>query len=820
MSAFVRRACFTVNLTTEDKMQIFNLLWIFKPILFVYVDSFPVDFKRTVNLLPELSVFSNCAVDIIQTELDADAYMNELSILHFAVIRSRYVYQQTSTGPLVCNGDQRHKYILKNETGSFPRALPMPRILCHVKVYIDPPRCNQWTMSYTGNYIWKLDSDMSLAVLPISHTDAVIYSDIGYLTLKTFWYFIRVGWEDLNSAASNSDNLLLALKFRGIGRWFSNIIAVELRLGWNEETNEYVCKQGDMLSFNKFAKNIHDSTLSSGCQYGNLTCELAGFEKYAVIQRRKINISSCFNLQCFPGLMQGDQNGLLIILFKEEDLSSRNYLINNLMSTIFPNSTYAYINTLMAPVSVSPMVHMVQKGQWDPVYDLPPGVALYFLSCTSIRKQGEVSFIGFISAFDWETWVLVCISYISTIMCLWMVYQSVNFNISTFPVQLFVDHGWGNCRVPKSILMAWAFSIILLNVQYRGKNIDRLTSQLPPMHFDTLLELVDNNFTLYSPMSTKTQHNLKTVVYTLKRHEFRKSGNVFRPNSSELDTEYLHAKLKEIPRIALVADKIPNWYSLAIKKALDETSGNKLLNRIPRLLYKPRSMEEWIDWNPKTIANHIGSCNNSALIANFHTIAEINSILKEQLTYSEYENIHISSKPALTTFTSIIFLNIPGHPEPLQSRRRSVAQSGLLHVWSKWKGIYSLNQSVKKHLREFSGRKEKAESPQILTMKSNIRAVYWVWLSMCVVAASAFVTEIFRTLTDGCQKKMAMINSRYFKTVILDVLKQTKLCLMYVCRTVSRKIFVKRLHKQSSSTCKRKNCITFNLYKKIVSRRS
>lgn len=371
---------------------------------------------------------------------------------------------------------------------------------------------------------------------------------------------------------------------------------------------------------------------------------------------------------------------------------------------------------------------------------------------------------------------------------LFLVNQSISFKVSTFPYMLFLEQGVGRSRIPRYIILTWALSCIVLTVQYQGKNIDRLTSQLPPRHLDTLEELLGNSFRLYSPRSAGTVFGLKSVINSIKRAMTREQGINYDANSSELDTNYLVAYMKEDPMVFELMEEWSKAYTVATEEAYANID---LLHKIQGHLYKPRSIWEWLSWNLTTIAHRIGACNNSASIANYRTTVELNSILKVQLTSTEYENIHISSKPAFNTYASIIFTNIPGHPEQFTSRWRTLAHSGLLDLWSKWEQIYSLSKSVKNNLREFHGRRENDEIPNRLAMKSNIKVVYWVWLSMCTVAGAAFIGEILEILNEFIRKIIDLVDLGSCKTVIFYLIQQIRLYYKLTC--VSKKIIVERL---------------------------
>lgn len=370
---------FPAFLSKKKKMKILNFLWVLKPILFAYGDLVPfTGVQRTINLLPELNVFSECSVDIIQTRLETDSNVDALSVLPFPVIRSLYVYHERSFGALQCNGNEQAKYTFKTENNSVLRVLPLSSMLCYVKVYLDPPACKQWSMPYIDFVqMGNEGNDMSFAVAPRSLTDAFIHrdNDLGAYTLTTLWYFIKVGLVERNSAASDSSNILLALKFRGLHKQFSNVVAVELTYRQEEHTNIFNCKQGYLLSFKQFANDIHASTMLDGCVWGEPSCRLTAFRKHAVIKLLRITLSTCFSLKCFPKLMDGNLNDLLIVLMVlMGEPNSKDFVSSNLMPSLFPNSTYGAPHTILALGALTPRVTITANLKWDPRFDFPPPV--------------------------------------------------------------------------------------------------------------------------------------------------------------------------------------------------------------------------------------------------------------------------------------------------------------------------------------------------------------------------------------------------------------------------------------------------------------
>lgn len=170
---------------------------------------------------------------------------------------------------------------------------------------------------------------------------------------------------------------------------------------------------------------------------------------------------------------------------------------------------------------------------------------------------------------------------------------AINFETLLFPVILLLDQGVSRVKVPTPASLGWLLASIFLKEQFRGSNIDRFTSPLRRKPFDTLGELVENNFYILHTSSVDTKF---MRVYS-------QGAKFFGPRmNQDFETE-------------LKFDKYLKHYNSNFTKILVN------YNRIRELLYRP-TFENYLEFNETVMMKLFQTRQREAYIDTFEKLAK------------------------------------------------------------------------------------------------------------------------------------------------------------------------------------------------------
>lgn len=135
---------------------------------------------------------------------------------------------------------------------------------------------------------------------------------------------------------------------------------------------------------------------------------------------------------------------------------------------------------------------------------------IYFVTCIAAMQVGALSMLGYVSAFDKFTWLLIGLSSLITSTIFIRVLQRQKFS-DAIVLSLFslLEQGFIE-RTPKKfrwIVGVWGLSSIVLSNIYKGDNITSLVAPLPRHKLEHFQQLISRNFSYYMKLNTEEAAN-------------------------------------------------------------------------------------------------------------------------------------------------------------------------------------------------------------------------------------------------------------------------------------------------------------------------
>ncbi|CAL8143377.1 unnamed protein product [Orchesella dallaii] len=134
--------------------------------------------------------------------------------------------------------------------------------------------------------------------------------------------------------------------------------------------------------------------------------------------------------------------------------------------------------------------------------------AVHFITCAPTQTPGFLSIIGYISAFDIATWLMLMISGLGSGLLLHRVMWKKQEVLKSdwYPVSFVFNVLLGQAtkyiRMEKWIGGCWILVGVVISFFYQGENINRLTAPILPKSMDTFDELLKSNLTIDSVHSS------------------------------------------------------------------------------------------------------------------------------------------------------------------------------------------------------------------------------------------------------------------------------------------------------------------------------
>jgi len=208
---------------------------------------------------------------------------------------------------------------------------------------------------------------------------------------------------------------------------------------------------------------------------------------------------------------------------------------------------------------------------------------VHFVTCAPIQQKRFLSILGYISAFDLATWIVILSSVVLSVLSWnYVLAKTKKSSFSAvFFLKILLGQSTNEIQYIRLITGAWVLAGLFLTNKYQGNNIDQLTSPFASKRFENFGEILANNLTIYSlPMGYET---LKVIIPSWdpknKTDDYYKYFSFhFKPNEVTFGKMFLNRKSRNATNeLFKRAVKFPANYSeminmLRLKYSVDAIS--------------------------------------------------------------------------------------------------------------------------------------------------------------------------------------------------------------------------------------------------------
>lgn len=709
--------------------------------------AFPISSEKLK--FPQITAFRHCTLHFISIQVDvsnkfSDVY--EVDKVDYVSIRSKHYFSldENMAEQLEYLGHWRlqcGKFLAKLEHSKSEfkfRTHPSHRQTCIVQVYIDPPNCPQWRAATAES---SSENILSTTLLdPVVDNRLNWYGDTLGQMITWKWIFVHLKKADyctsplpylyeIEHVVRHQLGYFLAWQATTTVTLISCISEESANDGSKSITKTYLVSEIESHTalILKLKRNPHlrDLVEKPG--------EISFPESELIYKLHEINFQDHPD---FSSLENVNQHMLHLIPFQQNHgfptsddsniyPTNWNQLTQGigmvLQSLIFKSNLTA--NTLLKPDengvvlltgTLWTKVNKYLRGTWEYKSQRGEGTLvfhdvnrLYFVTCASDGAIG-LSIKGLVSAFDGYVWLLIFISTLLTKLASFMVEKCLGLSHKTsslyhnafFIYQILLCQGVRMDR-NKFMLISWLGMGIVLSNAYNGENISKLSAPLKYLKFDTFRQVLDQNFTIYSPI---------TLHYKRYREYFETSGMqgwIIFSTVGDINIEQFVSQDKQ---------KIVNstW--------IPQTENEKL-----GTLYDDYFLP------------NMTQCGKAIFLAERPVVTEMFVNLKKQFTMKDSSHLHylaISDEPFERKSFKLQIDRFPMPPHTLIRWLHSLTDFGLVQFWITW----TFRVCDRSYLME-SGRGVSSQ-PRKLSITSNISGIFLLVLGLLmIVVLLVFITE-------------------------------------------------------------------------------
>ncbi|CAL8135917.1 unnamed protein product [Orchesella dallaii] len=505
----------------------------------------PVD---RLDLNSQLEIFKTCSVNVVvnHAELDKkDEFIGSYEIVpyNFPVILSFIRYNSTKKKRgkgLYC--DNKKMKLAPNQGFHF-YAPPAPKSYCFVQVYIAPKSCQkEWSynvpLPMSRKVINLLVPDSFLnPIFDLRTNMTKVYAD-DFMFEKgnlLFIYVQRKPYECPEYAEciftlvdflwsypyENSVNGVLPTKILFEVEPFSNeglgIVTSEsvftcsdyktlhnifhracMKMGEEAQRNRYVCLRAATFIFWEAPELVTYSNLigitswkqleayRSKCRQNVLVTML----KHTTVTTDQLYLSDLTNQ------IKAANDSIQVEPFLVQLLCPNCTIISNMESQVSDLSIFSTFDLLVSPFPQTQFSVPTDSNH------------VHFVTCNSAEKEGYLSLLGYVSAFDVRTWIT---GFLASVISgrLWYRYAKLptskvnryhdKWFQAVFVYNVLLAQGTSAISKMRWITGSWIITGIILTYFYQGDNINRLIAPLSKSKLESFDEMLAENLTIYSP---------------------------------------------------------------------------------------------------------------------------------------------------------------------------------------------------------------------------------------------------------------------------------------------------------------------------------
>jgi len=326
--------------------------------------------------------------------------------------------------------------------------------------------------------------------------------------------------------------------------------------------------------------------------------------------------------------------------------------------------------------------------------------------------------LGNISAFDLATWMVILFSVILSILA-WN-YIFAKPKKSTFSVVFFLKILLGQAtneiQNVRLITGAWVYAGLFLSYNYQGNNIDQLTTPFTPKKFETFIEILANNLTVYSlPIEYELMKSQIPIVIFNRgpKLAYNHVTSYWNPIEVTFGKMYVHKN--------------------------SENTTNNLQHVLKRIVKIPASVLEMQNMLPfKYYVDTISKGRRDVFVETLSYILK----LRSNLLQSHVEASQISqSKVAFGQLYQFWrFRKLQIDAEDYSRRRFGLIESGIMHLWNGWKNrLEAWNDTVEAEKQIVSAFKP-------ISIEGNVVVIFYMDLALKLVCLCIFLCECIKQI--------------------------------------------------------------------------
>lgn len=707
----------------------------------------PVDLSINSHLTP----FADCTIHLIKHIISGSSG-RELAPTILPVIHSRQVFSLSSeVSGFTCYTKSGKRRFQMSDSGFFQfPASPPPRQNCVVQIYIDPAPCVVWSRGKTLNSVYDwLTGKTCLSKYSLM---SVIFDNTVFQGTKSYWKFSvpnlsgKHGWYLVQvksthrlktkkiPASSCSDVICSVIYMDYFCTNHRRIATLPLVFTWEVNSEKVLDKQEIQSYYLDLPLALFKFWINLDGKCHNLYSQFV-FSKYEHLQP-----SICENygskllelspfLHRFAGLSEYEMNRaelpvivtvsiFMTFLFEDQHTSIDQHFADRpegleLLATMFPNLTI--FNNFLAgkeqmPVpTIYPRRHpyVLQNIFW-PDYQL-----WHFLSCIKYEPPSALSFDGFLSAYDKYSWMALGITSFITVMASVLILRRRNIGDFVFQMyQILLCQDAGGFTTGRLVVGPWLLIGIILSNGYQGNNITELTKPLKSTPLNTFEEIVNNNFTIHTPIDTGVLSSFKSMLDEVgpdlltgfevqsqdvfEKFQLSALMITYRPGGNDYDYDVNITMLQELEQrmINLM------WYPVHVLELTQVVTNYSVY-----------------------IANKFANSTKAAYVDTIFNVMSMEQFIRKSTEREIGYKVHFNTKPYKIFYNTFAFDKFPIPAKQFNTKMYSIYQSGLYNIW-----IDRIKVRKSRKSNELHAKLDAEESaPKRIGMSDNVKTVFYVF---------------------------------------------------------------------------------------------
>ncbi|CAL8130889.1 unnamed protein product [Orchesella dallaii] len=683
-------------------------------------------------------MFNSCLLHIITNELEGDKNNFNVKPLEYPVVTTKYYYKlwDISAEDLASRNAIKCKtqgYQLINPNGFVFNAPPSIRQNCFIQIYLNAIPCSD-KLTKSGRTMMTADSAAPHYNSTFALMDYRIFEHSKTYAIRCCIFFIHVESIESNPQILKmnyhrrfhyvdhidpmefarepspmfdaSTRLSFALQFSRKKQTYVVVQTAVVACPDYYELYDYIIEYCQKLAFSPYNGCVQGAVfkrtfLTRLFRYNYLHESIITLEKIRVqcylpvieiIVRNSMNEPETLKQNSFRFLHQKTSEELSILM-------------------IFPNvsilDTKGYIS-----LSVFPRFEFwsqVKPTQLSSKHD-----SIEFVTCAPILEPAFLSLIGYVSAFDVTTWLIIAFGMLTS-MFLW--YNSLTkcdgscrLSEISFCYDILVGQSTPAITKVRWLTGAWVLAGFFLSNNYQGTNIDQLTSPLAPKKMETFEQIFNNNLSVFSlPL------NYEALLLFFRKYKPAQPGAFGRANDQWWTSQQVtFAELYTIKQINMSIDDA--YLALHGFVQAPATVNESLLML---------SIQYYIE--------KISRCQHDVFVDRW---SQVNKLRLKLLKLSINEATIATSKSSYgLLYQHWYFENTKIPANALQKRYSSLIHSGIIQFWKRLKYWTETLSDM------FLTARISTTSVNALSTKDNIVVVFYVHLSLQSISLVLFLFE-------------------------------------------------------------------------------